>query len=206
MSMICARLAVVSAVWKTLRALRALPLVLTAAALLLSAAGAGDAAAQATAQAAEHEVKAAFLYKFISYIEWPPRSFAREDSPLVIGVVDAPAVADELASIVAGRNVNGRGVILRKVERGEALAGVHVLFVGRGTGARAATLLAAARGHAMLTVTESDETFPTGSVINFVVIDGKVRFDVDARHAESENIKVSARLLSVARKVVTNPS
>jgi len=146
MSMICARLAVVSAVWKTLRALRALPLVLTAAALLLSAAGAGDAAAQATAQAAEHEVKAAFLYKFISYIEWPPRSFAREDSPLVIGVVDAPAVADELASIVAGRNVNGRGVILRKVERGEALAGVHVLFVGRGTGARAATLLAAARG------------------------------------------------------------
>jgi len=205
MCMIRARLAVASVVWRAVRALRVLPRVAMAA-LLLLAAGADDAAAQTTAQAAEHEVKAAFLYKFISYIEWPPRSFAREDSPLVIGVVDAPAVADELASIVAGRNVNGRGVILRKVERSEALAGVHVLFVGRGTGARAATLLAAARGHAMLTVTESDETFPTGSVINFVVIDGKVRFDVDARHAESENIKVSARLLSVARKVVTSPS
>lgn len=207
MSLIRARLAIAFAACSRPRALSALTRVVAALALVvLMAGGVHDGAAQTTTQAAEHEVKAAFLYKFIGYIEWPPRAFAREESPLVVGIADAPAMADELAAIVAGRSVNGRPVILRRMGHGEAAAGVHVLFVGRATGTRAAALLAAARGQAMLTVTESDETFPPGSVINFVVIDGKVRFDVDVRQAESENIRVSARLLSVARKVVTNPS
>ena len=203
MSLLSARRAVASATCETLRAL---PRVAATLAFLLLPVGAHDVMAQTTPQAAEHEIKAAFLYKFIGYIEWPPRAFAREDSPLVIGVAGAPAMADELASIVAGRSINGHNLLLRRIEPGDAVAGVHVLFVGRATGKRAAELLNAARGQATLTVTESDETFPAGSVINLVVVDGKVRFDVHARNAEAENIKVSARLLSVARKVVTSPS
>src|SRR5712691_12156267 len=67
---------------------------------------AGPRAAHADAQADEYRVKAAFLYKFGSYIEWPSRSFARTDSPVAIGVMGANALADELAQIVAGRSVN----------------------------------------------------------------------------------------------------
>src|SRR6266568_2186456 len=80
-------------------------------------------ATQGGAQADEYRVKAAFLYKFGSYIEWPSRSFARTDSPVAIGVMGANALADELAQIVAGRSVNGRAVQVRKLRPGDPIAG-----------------------------------------------------------------------------------
>src|SRR5437016_1994271 len=112
--------------------------------------------AQADAQADEYRVKAAFLYKFGSYIEWPSQSFARTDSPVTIGVMGADTLADELAQIVAGRSVNGRAVQVRKLRPGDPIAGLHILFIGRADDGRLPEVLAAARGRALLTVTESD--------------------------------------------------
>ena len=83
---------------------------------------------------------------------------------------------------------------------------MHVLFIGRSDAHRSADVLAAAKGKAVLTVTESEDAFALGSVINFVILDDKVRFDVALRPAEMENLKISARLLSVARKVIPSPS
>ena len=169
-------------------------------------AGGAASPARADAQADEYRVKAAFLYKFGGYIEWPDRSFARADSPIAIGVMGADALADELAQIVAGRSVNGRSVQLRKLRPGDPIAGLHVLFIGRADGGRLAEILAAAKGRPLLIVTESDEALELGSTINFVVVDDKVRFDVAPPPAESGNLKISARLLAVARKVVAKPS
>jgi len=162
--------------------------------------------AQADALADEYRVKAAFLYKFGSYIEWPDRSFARGDSPVAIGVMGADTLAEELAQIVAGRNVNGRPVLVRRLRPGDPIAGLHVLFIGRSDSGRLAEILAAARGRALLTVTESEDALELGSMINFVVVDDKVRFDVAPPPAESGNLKISARLLGVARKVISKPS
>ena len=167
---------------------------------------AGPRPAQADAQADEYRVKAAFLYKFGSYIEWPSGSFARADSPVAIGVMGADALADELAQIVAGRNVNGRPVLVRKLRPGGPIAGLHVLFIGGSDSGRLAEILAAARGRALLTVTESEDALELGSMINFVVVEDKVRFDVAPPPSESGNLKISARLLGVARKVVSKPS
>ncbi|HEX4584131.1 MAG TPA: YfiR family protein [Burkholderiaceae bacterium] len=162
--------------------------------------------AQADLQAAEYKVKAAFLYKFASYVEWPPQVFERTDSPFVIGVAGGGALADDLAQVVAGRSIGGRPVTVRKLRRGEAADGVHILFVGRADGDRPLEVLASAKGRPVLTVTESEDAFALGSVINFVIVDDKVRFDVALREAEQANLKVSARLLSVARKVVPGSS
>jgi hypothetical protein len=167
---------------------------------------AGPRAAQADAQADEYRVKAAFLYKFGSYIEWPARRFAHPDSPLAVGVMGADALADELAQIVAGRSVNGRAVQVRKLRPGDPIGGLHVLFIGRADGGRLPEVLAAAKGRALLTVTESDEALELGSVINFVVVDDKVRFDVAPPPADSGNLRISSRLLAVARKVVSKSS
>jgi hypothetical protein len=89
------------------------------------------------------------------------------------------------------------------VRRGEALGGLHVLFIGQADGARLAETLAAARGQPLLTVTESDNAIAHGSVINFVAEDQKVRFDIALPSAERGQLKISSRLLAVARKVVT---
>jgi len=162
--------------------------------------------AQADTQADEYRVKAAFLYKFGSYIEWPSGSFARADSPVAIGVMGADALAEELVQIVAGRNVNGRPVRVRKLRPGDPIAGLHVLFIGGSDTGRLAEILAAARGRALLTVTESEGGLELGSMINFVVVEDKVRSDVAPPPPESGNLKISARLLGVARKVVSKSS
>jgi len=175
--------------------------VLAAAAVLAM----GPACAQSEAQS-EYRVKAAFLYKFGSYVEWPDRTFPSPDSPLTIGVIGADALADELAQIVSGRSVNGRPVQVRRLRAGESMAGLQVLFIGRADGGRLGEILAAAKGRSLLTVTESEDALQLGSVINFVVVDDKVRFDVALPPADLGSLKISSRLLAVARKVVSRPS
>lgn len=154
----------------------------------------------------EYQIKAAFLYKFGAYIEWPEQTFSQASSPVIIGVMGSDAVADELAQMSSGRNINGRPVSVKKLNHGDPIKGLHILFIARTDQSRMAATLAAARGLPLLVVTETDhKSMPVG-VINFVIDGEKVRFDVALRSAEVNNIKLSARLLTVARKVIGTPS
>jgi hypothetical protein len=189
------------------RAVRAARLLRACVALLVAAAGiAAPRSGHADIRADEYRVKAAFLYKFGGFVEWPDGAYVRADSPVAIGVMGADALADELVQIVGGRNVNGRPVSVRRLRAGDSIVGLHVLFVGRADGGRLAEILAEAKGHPLLTVTESDQALELGSVINFVVIEDKVRFDVALAPADLGSLKISARLLAVARKVVSRSS
>jgi hypothetical protein len=162
-----------------------------------------ECAAQSEDAAGELEIKAAYLFKFGTYVEWPPSTFAGPEAPLVIGVIGADELGDELTRLVAGRTVHNRPVSVRKLKRGASLAGIHILHVGRAEGARAADSVTAARGLPILVVTDSVNAFEQGGTINFVLVGDKLRFDVAPPSSEVGNLKISSRLLSVARKVVT---
>jgi hypothetical protein len=163
-----------------------------------------SALAQVDRAAAETQIKAAFLYKFSAFVEWPPKAFSRPDSPFTIGVMGADELAAELEQIVKGRTVLERAVVVRRMRRGESIAGIQMLFIGQAEGARLTEILANAKGQSVLTVTESDDALSHGSMINFVFVDDKVRFDVALPQAERGALKISARLLAVARKVLTS--
>ena len=169
----------------------------------LATAALGAAAALAHAQqASEAALKAAFLYKFAGYAEWPAQAFSAADAPIVIGVAGNDDVAAELERLVPGRVVNGRPVAVRRVRDATGLAGVHELFVGRAeAGARA--LVRTATQQSALTVTES--SLETGSAINFVAVDDRIGFEVSLENAEKAGVRISARMLSVARRVVQKP-
>ena len=156
--------------------------------------------------ALEWQVKAAYLYKFGNYIEWPPSAFASADSALKIGILGADALADELLKISAGRTINGRLVSVHKLRREDSLAGMNVLFIGRSNRSRLADILASVKGQPVLTVTESDDALAAGSMINLVVVDAKLRFEVAPRPAAPGNLVISARLLAVAYKVALGPT
>jgi len=164
--------------------------------------GIAPAAAQAELQAPEYRVKAAFVYKFGDYIEWPAEAFADANSPLVIGVVGAEPLADELARIANGRTVGGRPVTIKKLKYGEPLSGLQVIFIGRSSSEQLAAALDASKGQPALTITESEDGLRLGSVITFVVVSDKVRFDVALPAAGTSRLKISSRLLAVARTVV----
>lgn len=167
---------------------------------------AGSAQAQIAAAEAEYQVKAAFLYKFLSFVEWPAATFHQAEAPIVIGVLGAETLADELSRVVVSRTVAGRTVSVRHFSAGDPVAKLHVLFVGHAQASRLPSIVAAAAGQALLIVTESDDGLRFGSTINFLVVEDKVRFDVALHRAEQSGLRVSARLLSVARRVVTSPS
>lgn len=171
---------------------------------LLALVGLGLAAsgvAQPAAEALEYRVKAAFVCKFIGYVEWPADAFARPDSAIVISVIASDAVVDELTRTAVGLSAGSRPFVVRRLQRGEPVEGSHVVYIaGTHEDALAATL-AATKGRPVLIVTESGQAAPPGSVIHFVVVDGKVRFDVAPQAAELRGLRISARLLSVARNL-----
>jgi hypothetical protein len=153
----------------------------------------------ASAQPREQEVKAAFLFKFPSFVEWPQA--ALRDGPIVIGVVGAEEVAAELQQIVPGRNVQGRPVVVRRLAEGELPTGVHVLFFGRGEAARLREVMRAAPAQPLLIVCEWEGALEQGAVVNFLRGDGRVRFEVALDNAERRGLRVSPRMLSVAQAV-----
>jgi hypothetical protein len=158
---------------------------------------------QTSAQAAdlEHQVKAVYLFKFASYVEWPAGAFSSPVSPLVIGVIGADEVADELAHIVTGHTINGRPVVTRKLKRGDSLTGLHVLFIGRLEKTHLVEILSEAKRKPLLTVTESEDAHALGSMINFVITDDRLRFEVALAPVEVGGLKISARMLTAAYRV-----
>jgi hypothetical protein len=168
-------------------------------------AGAGLAppvCAQSTAPGVplERRVKAAFLYKFLGYTDFPASAFPDAAAPLTIGVIGADDLAVELARVAAGRTVNNRPIEVRELRESDAGARVHLLFVGGSDPQRVARIVHQATG-AMLVVTECENGLQVGSVINFRIVDERVRFDVALDAAERNGIKLSSRLLTVANRV-----
>jgi hypothetical protein len=160
----------------------------------------GTGARAQPAPASEAAVKAAFLYKFPAFVDWPAGVFRRPGEPLVIGVMGDDEVAADLEQIVAGRSVNGHPVVARLVADTSAAAGVHVLYVARRSEPRLRQAIEAVRGP-VLVVTEQPGALAAGSVLNFVSDTGHMRFTASLTSAAARNLKLSARLLAVAQSV-----
>jgi hypothetical protein len=174
-------------------------LLVACALAVLGAAGVARADAPAL-HASEAQLKAAFVFKFGGYVEWPAGSFESARSPLVIGVFGAPELARELSRTASGRTVEGHPVQVRDLRREDSLAGVHVLYVGHGQREPAAAMLAASRGLPTLTVSDAPAD-STAAMITLVVEEERVRFDIALAPAEASGLRISSRLLAVARSV-----
>lgn len=157
----------------------------------------------ATAVEIEHQIKAAYLYKFASYVDWPAFVFAQADAPVTIGVLGADEIATELNHINSARPAKSRAIEVKRLKPGEPLTGVQMLFVGREESTRLKRLQDNVQSRPVLTVTDSAGALGTGSVINFVTVDDRIRFEVSVAQAEQSGLKISARLLGVAQKIET---
>ena len=153
------------------------------------------------AQTNERSVMAAYIYRFITYVEWPVSAFASPEAPIVIGVVNADDIASELEPIVQGRTAQGRRLQVRRLALGDALTGIHVLFVGGDGPQRASQAAKLLTGRPVLTITGIERGMDHGSMINFVHVDGRVRFEVNVVAAEKSGLRLSSRLLTVATRI-----
>jgi hypothetical protein len=160
--------------------------------VLLAAACIAVPGAAAAAEPLEYAVKAAYLAKFPFYVEWPPAAFGGTASPVVLCIVGDDPFGATIDEAVAGQQVQGRAIAVRRLKTIARDSGCHIAYVG--AEARGEAL----RGGAVLVVSDSPNG---GGIINFVLRDNKVRFTVDDEAAFQNGLAISSKLLSVALSV-----
>lgn len=153
------------------------------------------------AQTSDRSVMAAYIYRFITYVEWPASVFSSAEAPIVIGVVNADDIASELEKIVQGRTAQDRRLQVRRIALGEPVTGVNVLFIGGEVAAKFLQASKALTERSVLTITGVERGIEQGSVINFIHLEGRVRFEVNVAMAEKSGLRLSSRLLTVATRL-----
>ena len=146
----------------------------------------------------EYQDKAAFLCKFAKFVEWPSHKFTQPDSPLIIGVVGADPFGALLEEAAQDNRINDRTVTVRHVESMEELRKCHIIFVCRSESSRLGPILSEVRGDNVLTVGESDQFASRGGMINFIMVGGAVRFQINDSAARHAGIKISSKLQILA--------
>jgi hypothetical protein len=159
-------------------------------------------AAFSSAMAAEFSadaVKAAYLFRFASYVEWPDSN--RTDDAFVIGVVGADTVAVHLERLLAGMSVRGKPAKLRRVLGPADLDGVQILYIGPRVFRGAREMRLATLERPILLVTDNPEGLNGGGVINFIEVSRNLRFEISLEAAEHRALRIDSALLSVAARV-----
>ena len=149
----------------------------------------------------EYQVKAAFLFNFTKFVEWPATAFADPRSPIVLGVLGDDPFGGSLNLIVDGQLVRGRGIIIRKYRLGDDVRRCHVLFVSASEQARTAQILGGLQGASVLTVSDFAGFAGGGGVVQFFMEEDRVRFVVNVEAAARADLRVSAKLLAVAHVI-----
>lgn len=159
----------------------------------------GSFVSSAQAQAAnEYQVKAAFLFNFVKFIEWPADSLG-EGATFIIGVVGDDPFGSALDQAVAGKYVNGRQLAVRRLKWNENLRACHMIFISSTEQKHLAQILGSLRGAAVLTVGDVGQFNQQGGIINFIMETNKVRFEINAAAGEQARLKISSKLLALAK-------
>lgn len=159
--------------------------------LFTTAAGAADSASL------EYAVKAAYLYKFGLYVEWPPTAFAAPGAALNLCIVGDDPFGSSLDEAVKNQAINGHPIVIRRMKTDAQDSGCHIMYLGAGDVLRTVQNPQAARSKGVLTVSD----MPGVGIINFVIKDNRVRFDIDEEAAAQSGIGISSKLLDLALNV-----
>jgi len=151
-------------------------------------------------EATEAAVEAAFLFKFGFFVEWPASAFASGDSPMTLCIVGDDPFGALLDDAVKGQKIGNRPVVVRRMSAVSRDSGCHIVYLSE-TGNSPPETLAALRGSDVLTVTDSSADDSAVGIINFVIKDNHVRFDIDDAAAASGGLVISSRLLNIALDV-----
>lgn len=149
---------------------------------------------------AEYELKAAFLYKFLKFVEWPPGAFADAGTPIRVCVLGDDPFDGALAETLRGRSAHDRPLELHRTGRASDTEGCHVVFVSASERGRLDSVLEALGGHA-LTVGDTRDYGRRGVMINLRLEDQRIRFEVNMDSAERAGLRISSQLLRLAQVV-----
>ena len=150
----------------------------------------------------EYLIKAGFVYNFAKLTEWPAPAFSQPNSPIVIGIVgEADPFRGTLDEVLRGKQANGRDFVVKHLRWKDDLKGCNILFVSASARPHLADILRTIRGLPILTMGDTPGFAEQGGIINFVLEDNRVRFDIDVQAAKQANLSISSRVLALAKIV-----
>lgn len=161
---------------------------------------AGGLAHAAEAIPEEYKLKAAFIYNFAKFVEWPASVFPDTGTPIVIGVLGRNPFEDELLDAVKGRRINGRPIEIRQIRTAAEAGATQILFVSAGE-ERNFGALKNSLGIGVLPVGESALFTKQGGTINFNLLGDKLRFEINMAAARRSDLRISAQLLKLATNI-----
>ncbi len=160
---------------------------------------AAEPAAAQSETLGEYQVKAAFLYNFAKFVEWPASAFPNETAPFVIGVLGEDPFSKDLDLITKGKIVQGRSIIVRRFHDTSDLAVCQILFISSSERPHLKDIFKALERANVLTVGEMDRFIQWGGTVNFFLLESKIRFEINTAAVDRSGLKISSKLLSLAR-------
>lgn len=147
----------------------------------------------------EYQLKAAFLHHFAQFVEWPPGTFSDEKAPIVIATLGADPFEGELDRVVAGKTVGGRRVVIKHFPKATEIQQCQLLFVGAASDGLLTDAMQKLGRVGVLTVGETDKFMDNGGIIRFYPEDNRVRFEISQEAAARARLRISAKLLRLAK-------
>ena len=148
----------------------------------------------------DYQVKAAFLYNFSQFVDWPREAFPEPQAPLVIGVIGDDPFGGYLDEIVRGEKVSNHPLVVRHYHDPAEIKGCQMLFICQSEGNRLKEILADLKGRNILTVSDLEEFSRDGGIIRFVTENNKIRFKINADAARTARLTISSKLLQAATR------
>lgn len=175
-----------------------------------------------SAQYQEYEVKAAFIYNFLKFVDWPEEKTARNGNQIIIGIIGEDPFGSAV-DIFKGKTVENRSLIIKRFEglrqlkemaekdkqaneKLESLKACHLLFICPSERKLVREIVDLVGKDSVLTVGDTEEIIKSGGIIGFTMEDNKIRFDINLTAAEKTRIKISSQLLRLAKKVIKDES
>lgn len=156
--------------------------------------------------ATEYQVKAAYLFNFLKFVEWPEVTPGESQTKWVIGIVGSSPVGDELTKLVESKSVLGRELQIKTFQSTDNLRICNILFISDSEKKRLPGILASLRGSSVMTVADMDHFIDAGGMVQFVVEDARVRISIDVGATGRARLKISSKLLALARTVTDDGS
>ena len=151
----------------------------------------------------EYVVKAAFLYNFAKFVEWPEQAFSDDNSPIILGILGEDPFREAIETI-RGKAVRRRRLLVKKAARVEDLKGCHMIFISSSEKYKLPQVLKLLDGNNVLTIGDMEDFAKKGGIVNFIKDGNKVRFEINIDSAKAAGLKISSKLLKLAKIVETN--
>ena len=146
----------------------------------------------------EYQVKAAFLFNFCQFVEWPAEAFPEAQTPLVIGVLGEDPFGGYLDEIAHGEKVNNHPLVVQRYHRTDEIKVCHILFISQSEAKHLEQILESLKGRNILTVSDIDGFAQRNGMIRFVTEKNKIRFRINLEAARAANLTISSKLLRAA--------